>query len=569
MTDTLDSIATDTPTTASSVGLRRILLVDNRQGWVDLESEILSGLDNVEITTATSAQEAIEYLKDGSYDLVLSDLHMHEGHHGDEVITYALETSAKVGIISGTVAGKYRPRFLSLEPGLILIRKSQLDDDPAFVRRVVNDFLSHDRSYLRDDEGIRQLVLEAAKLDDVNAIYHEIDALMPAIRSLTNAIGSSKICTDRQRDILGLINPKTDDLGDLVAIKDFYQTDPQDSYTAVHDYKSQFTRAVDIVKGLSQEDPDLVGLYRRMHMLNTRIISALESAEAKEQLSIQQIWNREIHRLQTLYPDVNFDLDPSFVGDTVGRDPNHFYLDSKFRESLRVLLSNAAEAYDGTTGNKYVGVSLSQNPGSGLNLTITNRGSPIPEDLVGTLSRGKKVTTTKLDGSGMGLGIAVELGEELGYTINFSSRMGETTAKLELSADAYSYKMVEPGTPQGGRVLFADHDGLNMHIADSSFDYNLDYITRDGELGAIANDPEQANAYFCLVLHARSDDIELAHRMRELNPDLQLVFSSGASLVRKELTDRFPEATVHNHLAESTLTRLFPEAKLAYDSTHV
>lgn len=79
---------------------KNILVVDDEEIIRDFLYEVLS--EDYQIATATDGDEAIEHLKNESFDLVITDLKM-ERVQGEEVVRYSNETnpSSKVIVMSG------------------------------------------------------------------------------------------------------------------------------------------------------------------------------------------------------------------------------------------------------------------------------------------------------------------------------------------------------------------------------------------------------------------------------------------------------------------------------------
>lgn len=79
---------------------KKILIVDDEEVIRDFLSEVLK--DSYAISTATDGDEAIELIKQQSFDLIITDMKMPKVT-GEEVVKFAKENSpnSKVIIVSG------------------------------------------------------------------------------------------------------------------------------------------------------------------------------------------------------------------------------------------------------------------------------------------------------------------------------------------------------------------------------------------------------------------------------------------------------------------------------------
>lgn len=79
----------------SETDRQSILIVDDEEIIRDLLTEVL---EDYNISIACDGQEAIDKIKDNSYNLVITDLRM-PNVSGEEVVKYARETSPKTQVI--------------------------------------------------------------------------------------------------------------------------------------------------------------------------------------------------------------------------------------------------------------------------------------------------------------------------------------------------------------------------------------------------------------------------------------------------------------------------------------
>ncbi len=527
--------------------VRRILVVENRQSWRDIHSEVFGSIDGVVVETAGSYQGAERLLAEGTYDLVLTDLHMYEGgkdeesYHGDKVVAHVIENypDTQVGIVSGSISKKARTRLLNEEYGVFFITKDDVRKRPDFARSKVSAFLEHEPHYYSaaDKAKIDELVKDCLDLDNIGAIYSAIDGLQADLHVIVKNIKTADMPEDKRAEILKLVAGDADAVlshsidGDAI-----YDDGPRRAASKFHEYKGEFQLAVDKVGEMSGEYTHLTGLHRHMSDTLTGMISTLESATGTEKLTVKQIWEREVTRMKELYPDVDFSISEGQSEDS--EHPKKFSVPQQLRETFRILLSNAAQAYDGYEGAKLVEMEVQDWGDNELALSFYNGGSPLPESLRKTLSK-EDVETTKGYGSGFGLKRAVEIGEEFGYHLKLG--YGEQTeASIVLGPDSYEMVPLVDTQEQRSRLLVIDHARRYDYLqsAEDDIGFPVDYFVREKEFAEIADDPAQANAYAGLILHPSSEFIEIAERMQKNNTSLRIFVVSGVDPFIEEAETR-------------------------------
>jgi CheY-like chemotaxis protein len=118
-------------------GLRmreKILVVDDEQVLRDLASEVLSE-EGYHVSLASSGQEALEQMKQMSFDLVIADLKM-PGMDGMELLKRIKENDKGVQVILLTSYLSPTTALSSLEAGAFWYLTKPLDDIRVFTEKV-------------------------------------------------------------------------------------------------------------------------------------------------------------------------------------------------------------------------------------------------------------------------------------------------------------------------------------------------------------------------------------------------------------------------------------------------
>ena len=126
--------------------MKRILIVDDIQGWRDYHAEILKKLleGDCEIVTACSASEAYRMIMENNetpFDIIITDLQMESDYEPkyagewlvEQIKTFKNYLRTKVIIISAT----YNINFIADNLGVLYIRKSTARSLPDVYKEIV------------------------------------------------------------------------------------------------------------------------------------------------------------------------------------------------------------------------------------------------------------------------------------------------------------------------------------------------------------------------------------------------------------------------------------------------
>ena len=126
--------------------MKRILIVDDIQGWRDYHSSILTELfeNNCEITTCSSAKEGYDTVMENNntpFDIIITDLQMEsnfEPKYAGEWLVEQIKTfnnyyKTKIIIISAT----YNIKNIADNLGVLYLRKSTARSLPDSYKEVV------------------------------------------------------------------------------------------------------------------------------------------------------------------------------------------------------------------------------------------------------------------------------------------------------------------------------------------------------------------------------------------------------------------------------------------------
>ncbi len=535
--------------TLESTTTYNILHVENQQSWSALLARALSSMPQYKLTTTDNVGWAESALENPPYDLALIDLHLNDGEHGNRVIAHILKNypQTRIALLSGTLSDKARKSIEEQELGLLYIPKDELLTSPDRVRTKIEFIVRNNFPSQRDQRALETILNEELSFTQIPQIHMEIDALKPDLFHLRNYLADALASHPLRERILHLTH-----------VPSLYGSNPQDSYSRVHDYKGQWAIATEELSRNLQEGTKEA--YKSMTLMLSKLVSLLDSSQGNDFLNVSQMFNREVSRLEKMYPEVQFTLDS---GDTKWSDPRRFFIHSSFRESLRILLSNAAEAYEGYSGEKKVEVDTVFTEGSiwnNLYVRIRNGGKYLPDMLAKEPLYEENIHTTKPTGTQFGLRRVLELGRRGHYDLGFSGGEGEETlAKVKFGDRGFEIRRVEKNIPSSlARVLLVDHSGddyVYLKRAEKDLGCSIDYIRSHKEFEDTAK--LYAQEYDALILHPTAGYVEVAQKMREKNPHLGMLVCSGHAPHQQTARKILPSSiTVTGHMPhEKTLKR--------------
>ena len=111
----------------------RIMVVDDEVNQALLyEQELID--EGYEVALAHSGKEALEMLKNGTYDLVILDIGMPE-MDGLEVLERMLSIDNKIPIILNTAYPSYKDNFMSWAANAYVVKSSDLSELKEKIRQ--------------------------------------------------------------------------------------------------------------------------------------------------------------------------------------------------------------------------------------------------------------------------------------------------------------------------------------------------------------------------------------------------------------------------------------------------
>ncbi len=537
-------------TIEETINIYSVLHLENQENWQALLAQALNSSE-LKVTSVNNFNWAKSALEKKPYDLALIDLHLNRGEHGNRLIAHILSNypETRLALLSGTLSDKARKAIEEQELGLLYIPKDELLTAPERVRAKVEFIVHNNFPTQREQRALEAIIDEELSLNQVPQIHSEIDALRPdlfALRAyLAEALPSSQGLRER--------------ILTLTQVPSLYGADAGESYSRVHDYKGQWAIATDELSRHIQDDTQEA--HRAMTLMLSRLVSLLDASQGDGTMNISQLFNREVGRIEQLYPDVRFTLDR---GDSKHSDPDRYFISGKFRESLRILLSNAAEAYQGTIGEKRVEVDtlfLEGEVSSTLSLKIRNRGKPLPESLAKkTVFMEDLPLTTKATGTQFGLRRVLEIGGRMNYDLGFSWGNDETIAKIEFSRNGFQIRRLESYFPPSGtRVLLVDYSGEDYRYLtreENELRCSIEYVRSRKEFEDIAT--LYAKDYDILIIHPTAGYLDVAHSMQQKNPQLGILICSGYAPYQETARKLLPQGTlIESRMPSERLLKLW------------
>jgi DNA-binding response OmpR family regulator len=528
------------------ISTRNVLHLENQRNWQALLASALAQSEQINLNQCAKVGWAQSELEQKQYDLVLVDLHLNHGEHGNVFISHVLQNCprTRIALMSGTLSDSARKKIEELELGLLYIPKDELLSNPDRVRAKVEFIINNDFPCMRDQRALEAILNEEITLNAVPNIHSEIDALKPDLFAFQRYLSESLSQGQTRDKVLS-----------LTEIPYLYGSDERESFSRLHEYKGQLAIAVAELEAQRNEQGKEV--YRSMQLILSRIMTILDTAHQESMINLKDAFHRETSRLKQLYSDVLFKLD-----ETPGQDSRGFYVSQGFRESLRILLSNAAEAYDGCTEKKEVKASLffsESQVRSQIILKIENAGRKLPRALLKERLYSEDVVSTKPTGTQFGLSRVLELGERDDYDLCF--RLGEndeTITRVALNPSAYQIRRVkEKDTPlQKGKVLLVDHSRIDYRYLEEMLKksgYPVEYIWSAKRFHDIA--AQYAKEYCCVILHPTAGYVDNARLMKEKNPTIGLMVCSGYDGWIAQANNLFPRISVRAHMPRDEVVK--------------
>jgi PAS domain S-box-containing protein len=304
----------------------------------------------------------------------------------------------------------------------------------------------------------------------------------------------------------------------------------------------------------------------RAKSLVRQILTFSRQTESAQKPLILQPFVKEVAKfLQTTLPDtVDIHLKVQAAGKAILADP------TEIQQILMNLCTNAAQAMAPDGGDIQLSLEETEidtkaaariteiNPGNYLKLTVSDRGSGIPEDVVDRIF--DPFFTTKRVGEGTGLGLSVVHGIVKKYAgailVESVVGWGTTFQVLLPCLEHPEFEIVSESAsePPGGRekILLVENEAVLAGIVQRILS-GLGYEVKSFGNGEKAFAYFQKNAAsFDLVLadqHMRPvDGIDLTKQIRTVHPTIPVILYSGMS--NRLLGERAEKAGVQRLLAK-------------------
>ena len=114
---------------------RLLLIEDDTNQQILYEQELLQ--DQYNVTLASSAQQALDLLKDNSFDLIVLDICM-PGKDGIEALSEIMELNNKIPVVINTAYGTYKENFLTWSAEAYVIKSSDLTELKSTIRNILD-----------------------------------------------------------------------------------------------------------------------------------------------------------------------------------------------------------------------------------------------------------------------------------------------------------------------------------------------------------------------------------------------------------------------------------------------
>ncbi len=117
--------------------MTRILIVEDELSLCLLYREELTA-EGYEVTCVRDADSALEELKTGGFDLIITDIRM-PGKDGIELISQIMGARKDIPIIINTAYQSYKDDFMTWAADAYVVKSSSLDELKARIRDLIKD----------------------------------------------------------------------------------------------------------------------------------------------------------------------------------------------------------------------------------------------------------------------------------------------------------------------------------------------------------------------------------------------------------------------------------------------
>jgi PAS domain S-box-containing protein len=316
-------------------------------------------------------------------------------------------------------------------------------------------------------------------------------------------------------NLLAIIHGNSEVLRDRVK-------DDSDSVEMVDDVMGAADRGAELVRRLlafarmQHLDPEPVDLQARLQ----NILGLL-------QRSLGESVKVQIKSVAHLWPAI---IDPTQVDDAI------INLAINARDAMPRGGTLTIESQNVTLDEEYAVQNVEVTPGDYVMLAVSDTGTGMPPEVVARAF--EPFFTTKREGQGTGLGLSQVFGwiKQSGGHIKIYSEVGHgTTIKLYLpraEQEAQSPRRPAVTTPRGSETILVVEDNQSVRKAVIRQLHDLGYRTIAAESAAAALKLGREGAHFDLLLTdvimpGGMTGYELADEMRQTDPDLKVLFTSG------------------------------------------
>ncbi|HPW18155.1 MAG TPA: response regulator [Candidatus Aminicenantes bacterium] len=116
---------------------KRILLVEDEKPLCLLYEEELRG-EGYEITAVTDAEAALAALREGSFDLIVTDIRM-PGKNGIELITEIMGLRKDIPIIINSAYQSYKEDFMTWAADAYVVKSASLEELKARIKQLLGE----------------------------------------------------------------------------------------------------------------------------------------------------------------------------------------------------------------------------------------------------------------------------------------------------------------------------------------------------------------------------------------------------------------------------------------------
>ncbi|MFO7754236.1 MAG: response regulator, partial [Desulfobacteraceae bacterium] len=391
--------------------MERLLLVDDDPNILKIVENLLAG-EGYEITKAFSGEEALEKIREESFDLVVTDMRM-EGISGIEVLKQAKKKDQHIQVIVMT-------GYASIENAIETMREDGAYDylqkpleRVSDLKNSVERALEKRRLSLENDSLIEQLKKSNERLEQ--RVKERTDEIEKSRRALVRAKEAAESANRAKSEFLANMSheirtPMSSIIGTADLLEETELTEEQRKYLDIT--KTSATALLDLINDIL----DLSKIEAGKLELDEQDFDFRSLFDDIAGIMRMKVKEKEIEYNTRIDPDV-----PTLLTG----DP------ARLRQVMLNLVGNAVKFTEkgSITANA---VLVSQTDDTALiRCSVADTGIGIPKDKQGALfekfTQVKESVHPEHKGTGLGLAISKQLAEMMGGTIGLSSEPGKGT----------------------------------------------------------------------------------------------------------------------------------------------